>query len=143
VARSALVYVVYHRITHFALFCTELLQVYGGNIHDVPRREIKQLSREPICFVWAVAAHPACDFYEGTSLVGLDAKVGIDAEMFILHTWYCDLWDVKANDKLSWGHDNSSAFVQKLRVFVQNDRHYAAGEDVKEQASTRRNTLVL
>lgn len=115
-----------------------------GETHLIPRKDMKVLARSPICFTWAVAAHPKTNYYNGntfsacvnfpniislgTTLVGIDTHITVDEEVFILHTWYCDLWDVKSNDKASWGHDSASTLIIRLRNFVMQDRASVADE---------------
>ena len=61
------------------------------------------------------------DAREGIEQV--DTQVRASSEALVLHTWYVDLWDVRADDSAAW----SPKILRNIIAFVERDRQAIAG----------------
>ena len=94
----------------------------GGEDENLTHDDLLDLAKQPMCFLWSLVSHPKTDLYNGTTLENIDEKFSPSVEVFLIHTWYCDLMDPAANDKLVWNTTGKSPIATRLRAFVDSDR---------------------
>jgi hypothetical protein len=85
--------------------------------------------------VFALCCNANVELFDGrTSLAMFDKLVRPSMEAFVIHTWYCDLWDVASNDDAAW----TPEVLKKVKAFVDEDRRFlcASSENVQVSATT-------
>ena len=71
----------------------------------------------------AVLSNEKCDLFDSRrGLESFDELVRSGIEALVIHTWYCDLWDVRADDPENW----DTQMFRNLVIHVERDR-----EDVR------------
>lgn len=84
-----------------------------------------------------IAASEKTDLFDlRQGIEAFDESVRAGIEALILHTWYCDLWDVRSDDPENWDVNifrNIMAVVTKDRKITSPDE---SGEDEDEDSNT-------
>lgn len=63
----------------------------------------------------------------------LDVHVRASIEALVLHTWYVDLWDCRADDSSAW----SPRTLKSIVAFVERDRQVISASPGNRQVSKK------